>query len=502
MRAVPAPSPPETALRGLAWQHFEAAWRPRLGDPAWQALARDAGLPDAQRLDPFQGHAAGPFLRALALLDQRHGTGDGALAREAGRLAAQHWAQSYRHLARQVKGQPRRTLGLLCDEILPWLLDAPGAARVEDTGEEGALVHLPPALPPAYAQGLLEGFLALAGAPHARVAAQGQRFACSWEGPAPAEARTAAALRLLRLPWLAAALVPAMLGAALAWRDGAFDPFVLGLTLLGIALFQLGSNVANDWFDHRSKADEGNHTPTRFSGGSRVIQRGLLSSQAVLALAAGLLAGGVAAGLALALHLQAAQGVGLLELLALGVAGFALGVAYTAPPFRLAHRGLGQLAVGLGFGPLIVAGTYLAQRIAATGEVVVSPAALAFSVPIGALVAAVLLIHEVPDAPWDAAAGKRTLAVRLRGRTTLAYGALLLLAYGSLALAALAFAWPALLALLPAPLAVVAWRRLRRDHAHPWRLLPANALTVALALATGLLLAGALVLARLAFPGV
>lgn len=474
-------------IRALAWEHLGEAVRQRLGAEAWKA-------PSTRSSDPFEALPLEPFVATLRALEAEHGA---SALRDVGAGFAAAWAASYRSLARRLRGDPRGMLEVLSQEALPWFLDAPGAARVLDAGPSSAVVEVRTPLPQAFVEGLLVGALEEAGVPGARVARDGDRFAVSWERTAAQPSPALALAQGARLPWLAAALVPVAVGAALAWRDGFLDPLYLGLTFLGVALFQLGSSAANDYFDHRSRTDEGNVTPTPFSGGSRVLQQGLAQPRTMLALAALFLAAGVAVGLHIALSLQGTRGAGLGEVLALGIAGLAIGVLYTAPPVNLAGRGLGELAVGLGFGPLIVAGTYLVQRVAAGGGAAMGLEVLAFSVPVGALVAAVLTIHEFPDAPWDARAGKRTLVVRLRGHAVLGYGLLLALAYASLAAAALwTQAWPALLALLTLPLAWRAWRHLSLYHAQPYRLVPANATTVALHIATCLLLVGGLVLAR------
>jgi 1,4-dihydroxy-2-naphthoate octaprenyltransferase len=303
-------------------------------------------------------------------------------------------------------------------------------------------------------------------------------------------------LEAVRPAMLAASLVPVLVGAALAARDGFLHAELLALTAAGVLLFHAGANLANDYFDHRARIDERNLTPTRFAGGSRAIQRGALRPRTVLALALLAYAAGAAVGLDIAWQLQAATGNGLAEILVLGLSGFLVGLLFSAPPARLAHRGLGELAIGLGLGPLVLAGTYLVQRAAAGAGAWVSPEAWLLSVPVGAFVAAVLFINEFPSQPWDARAGKRTLVVRLSPRRAVqGYAALLALAYASIAAAALALqAWPLLLALLTAPLAARAWRALGRDHDKPWRLAPANAMTLVLHLATGALLAGGLLL--------
>jgi 1,4-dihydroxy-2-naphthoate octaprenyltransferase len=253
---------------------------------------------------------------------------------------------------------------------------------------------------------------------------------------------------------------------------------LFALTLLGAALFHLGTNVLNDYFDHRSGADEANLTPTPFSGGSRLIQRGLIDPASLLRLAIGLYIGGTVVGLVLA----ALRGQALLWF---GLAGFGLGFLYTAPPIRLVHRGLGELAVGLGFGPVIVLGSFWVQAQRWSRE------AALVSIPVGLLIAAVLYINEIPDRMWDAKAGKRTIITRLTPAMSInGYGVLMAAAYLAIVagVAVGGLPVPSLLGLLTVPMAWRAFQGLRRHHAYPYRLIPANATTIFAHLFTGLLM--------------
>jgi 1,4-dihydroxy-2-naphthoate octaprenyltransferase len=106
-----------------------------------------------------------------------------------------------------------------------------------------------------------------------------------------------------------------------------------------------------------------------------------------------------------------------------GLAGVALGILYSAPPVQLSTRGLGEAAVGIGFGVLPVTGAAWLQSSDA------ALSALLLSLPVACWVMAILLINEVPDQAADAAAGKRTLVVRLgQPRTAVLYILLQLLA--------------------------------------------------------------------------
>lgn len=203
-----------------------------------------------------------------------------------------------------------------------------------------------------------------------------------------------------------ASLVPFLSGMAIAHREGAGVP--LPLLFAGIAaLFgvEVGKNAVNDLFDFRSGADQGVRQDERtpFSGGKRVLVDGLLTQRQVLASAVG----GFAFALLFGTSIAASRDP---RLLLLGAAGAAISIAYTAPPFALAYRGWGEAAVFLAYGPGIVLG---AEWLF---EGRISPAAIWASVSLGALIANVLVVNEIPDERPDREAGKRTWVVRLGRR--------------------------------------------------------------------------------------
>jgi 1,4-dihydroxy-2-naphthoate octaprenyltransferase len=285
-------------------------------------------------------------------------------------------------------------------------------------------------------------------------------------------------LRATRLPFLTATFVPVLLGIAVAgWTNG-FSWWLALLTLIGGACIHLGLNVANDVFDTTSGADAANVNPTQFSGGSRVVHYGLLSLRAITLVSLGFYAIGIAIGVALA----AMRGW---DLLWLGVAGALLSVFYTAPPLKLVHRGVGEIVVLLGFGPIMTLGAYFVQA----REYDLEP--FLVSIPVGILIALVLYVNEVPDRPADAAAGKRTLPVRLPKDVVVnGYAAAVAVAFGLIVVFAVA-GWtvrPALIALAAAPLALPVYRALREYYEQPYALMPAMAKNIQLHLATGVLL--------------
>ena len=285
-------------------------------------------------------------------------------------------------------------------------------------------------------------------------------------------------LRATRLPFLTATIVPILLGIAVAaWTNG-FSWWLALLTLVGGAFIHLGLNVANDVFDTTSGADEANVNPTQFSGGSRVVLYGLVSLRNLALASFGFYAAGIAIGVGLA----AMRGW---DLLWLGVAGALLSFFYTAPPLRLVHRGLGEIVVALGFGPIMALGAYFVQA----REYDLEP--FLVSIPVGILIALVLYVNEVPDRPADAAAGKRTLPVRLSKDTVVnGYAAAVALAFALIASFAVSglIVRPAIIALAAAPLAIPVYRALRESYDQPYALMPAMGKNIQLHLATGVLL--------------
>ena len=82
---------------------------------------------------------------------------------------------------------------------------------------------------------------------------------------------------------------------------------------------------------------------------------------------------------------------------------------YTAPPFRFASRkGMGELLIGLNFGPLMVAGSFLVQT---SGDMTHVMNAVLAGIPIGFLVAAIVFVNQFPDHDGDKATGKNNLVV-------------------------------------------------------------------------------------------
>jgi 1,4-dihydroxy-2-naphthoate octaprenyltransferase len=290
-------------------------------------------------------------------------------------------------------------------------------------------------------------------------------------------------LRTTRLPFLTATIIPVLLGILIAASHGAFDLVAAALTVIGASFVQLGLNVANDVFDTVQGADDANVTPTKFSGGSRVIQYGLVSLRQMAGLATVFY---VLAG-AIGLVLLATRGS--TALLVIGVVGIIVSIGYTAPPLKFVYRGLGEIAVALGFGPMMLLGAYVVQT---RGALAWEP--FAASIPVALLVALILYVNEIPDRRGDARVGKRTLPVRFSPRAVIGgYNAAAVAAYAALVIGVMAgvLPIPALLMLLTIPLARRVSRGLAPNYDNPYGLMAIMGVNVQLHLVAGLLLLAA-----------
>jgi 1,4-dihydroxy-2-naphthoate octaprenyltransferase len=290
-----------------------------------------------------------------------------------------------------------------------------------------------------------------------------------------------------RIPFLTATIVPVLLGAVIARSHGASSWWLTVLALVGGALIHLGLNVGNDVADATSGADEANVNPTMYSGGSRVIQYGLVSLETMKKVSLACYTGGIAIGLFLA----ATRGW---ELLLVGAAGLFLAISYTGPPLRLVHRGLGELCVALGFGPIMVLGSYFVVAQTFSWE------AFYASLPVALLIMLVLYVNQIPDRPADAKAGKRTIVVRLKESSIVTGYALFVgLAFGLIVLGPLAGTtpWWTLIALAPIPVAVRVYRALGPHYNSPYELMSAMGANIMLHFSVGILLIVAYVLAIL-----
>jgi len=274
-----------------------------------------------------------------------------------------------------------------------------------------------------------------------------------------------------------------LIGIGAAIHSGvAHDGAAAALTLAFALVAHAGVNVLNDYYDAQIGTDAINvERIFPFTGGSRFIQNGVLSLAQTGWFGAALFGVVIAAGLLLI----ARSGAGLFWI---GAAGLVIGWAYSAPPLKLASRGLGEICVAAGFA-LIVVGTDYVQRAHFASLPWIA------AVPYALLVTNLLYINQFPDREADRRSGKWQLVVRLGpARARWGYVALCIAAYAWLGGAVAAGALPraslaALVAALPSALAA---RELWLHAMQPSRLAKGIKLTIAAALTHGVLSSAAL----------
>lgn len=191
---------------------------------------------------------------------------------------------------------------------------------------------------------------------------------------------------------------PVCIGATLALSHGIFDGIIFLLTLCGALAIQIGTNLANDYFDFIKGAD----THER-KGPQRVTQSGLVTAlqmkrAMILAFAIAVLC---------STYLIWKGGIIIAGLLAISIL---CGMLYTAGPFPLAYLGLGEVFAFTFFGPVATAGTYFLQT-----QLWSLQAFLAGVAP-GLLCTAIMILNNLRDIDEDRKANKKTLIVRF-GRT-------------------------------------------------------------------------------------
>jgi 1,4-dihydroxy-2-naphthoate polyprenyltransferase len=285
--------------------------------------------------------------------------------------------------------------------------------------------------------------------------------------------------RAIRAPFFTASLIPVLVGAALSSRLGEFHFIRLVFALLVVVSCHAGANLINDYFDAEG-SDRINASPTPFSGGSRLIQEGRLSRQfyfksALIVYSVGLIT--------VAILSMAYQNI---AILVLGTIGITLGIIYSATKTFGMGRGWGELAVGMGFGPLATAGSFLLQ----TNNIQTEP--FLAGVPVGFLVMGILILNEFPDFEADRTVGKRNWIVRagvgLRG--VWIYLTVICLAYFTVIAGVFWGVFPVriLVSCFTIPLAVWILLKIRQYRGNNPEIIPALAGNVGLHFFTGLLI--------------
>ena len=199
---------------------------------------------------------------------------------------------------------------------------------------------------------------------------------------------------------LAAAFVPVLVGATIAYQHELINWMATTVALICAFLIQIGTNFANDYFDFVKGAD----TEERI-GFERATAKGLISPKTMLNATI------ICMTLAFLFGLYLVW-VGGIVVLIIGLFSLLFGVLYTGGPFPLGYNGLGDLFVFIFFGIVAVMTTYYVNTLAWSVDTFWA------SLAVGALCTNILVVNNLRDVEQDKIAGKKTLGV-LFGETML-----------------------------------------------------------------------------------
>ncbi len=193
-------------------------------------------------------------------------------------------------------------------------------------------------------------------------------------------------------------LISAMIAGLLAARDGQFNLLLWLLVTVGLLFAHATNNLVNDFTDHVRGVDKDNYFRAQY--GPQPLEHGLMTRGQVLTYIAvtGLIA------LAAGVVLVGMRGEVTLVLLAIGVF-FVL--FYTWP---LKYIGMGEVAVVIVWGPLMVGGGYYVI----TGQQ--SLAVVCASLPVALAATTVLFGKHIDKLQADLGKGIRTMPVLLGER--------------------------------------------------------------------------------------
>jgi len=288
-------------------------------------------------------------------------------------------------------------------------------------------------------------------------------------------------LKELRLPFLVVTLSAVFIGLAMVWGTyHIFNLFYAVLTVIGACCLHLTVNVLNDYFDYKTGIDL-KTIPTPFSGGSTLLVKKLLTPASVYRAGLSFLAIATLIGI----YFTIVIGWPILVLLIVG--------AFSAYFYshKISFWGIGEIFVGLNFGPLMVLGTFYVQtRILAWQPFYIG------LIP-GLLTAAVLYINEFPDLFADVSGGRYHIPARLgKKRAVNGYIAIIIAVYALLILGVAFRLMPlsCLIGLVSLPIAVKAMRIAKKNYNKIAELISAMASTILVNATTGFLIATAYII--------
>jgi 1,4-dihydroxy-2-naphthoate octaprenyltransferase len=210
-------------------------------------------------------------------------------------------------------------------------------------------------------------------------------------------------------------LISVSVGTLLAAEEGNVSWLWFLVTAIGITLFHAAANLINDYFDTLYDIDQQDSPTAKYR--PQPIISGMLTPRETL----------IEASLCLVLTVvigMTAAAVRSWHILWIGLIGLFTSIYYTAGPVKFKYRALGEFAVFMMWGPLMIEGAYAVQRQA------LSMKALYISVPFGVLVALVLFANNMRDIAYDSRHNVKTVSIMLGSRNSyILFAGLIALAY-------------------------------------------------------------------------
>ena len=181
------------------------------------------------------------------------------------------------------------------------------------------------------------------------------------------------------------------------------------LGTIGVILIMLSTYYGGEYWDYVEDTLSARNRPSKFAGGSGVLQKGILPRRVALSASIASLSLALVVGIVLQFVYRTGPWT-----LPFGVAGMFAGFFYSARPIRWVRTGLGEFLIAFCYGWLPLAVSFYLQA----GRIL--PLVHWMAVPIGLTIFNVILLNEYPDYEADMAAGKTNMLVRL-GRKHGAY---------------------------------------------------------------------------------
>ncbi len=195
-----------------------------------------------------------------------------------------------------------------------------------------------------------------------------------------------------------AGIAPVIIGTAMAYESGSPHWLSAIAALLGAVFIQIGTNFANDYFDHKKGVDRAERL-----GPTRVTQAGMVSPSQMKTATTIVFSLALMAGIYLAWR-------GGIPIVVIGLLSILFGVLYTGGKYPIGYIGLGDIFVLIFFGPVAVGGTFYVQTLTINWPVLVA------GIAPGLFSVAILTVNNLRDIDNDSTSGKKTLAVRFGRR--------------------------------------------------------------------------------------